>query len=156
MLIDNPSINLADLKCDNIIKINGKNYYAINLESVIKARSANSPIEDKVKNATEIFNAKKQWHKNWFILDLETGSRGIYPGCKLMSKTVSNDVPIHSVRNDNSEIVIHLLDENLDVEILERYSQGNPYWYYCKYTDNNNVEYVGYTRVENLKDLKYV
>lgn len=130
---------------DNYIMINGKEYFALNTTNVLYANSKNE--------AKEVFNKKKQEHHPWLILDLETGGRTYYPGCKMYA-TINVDMGmIKSARNDSSSTVI-ALGKGIRIQILERFSQGNPNWYMCKYVNEESI-YEGYIRVTSVADIQY-
>ncbi len=138
--------NLDTLRIgDNRVIINGKEYFALNTTNVLYANSKSE--------AKEIFNKKKQEHHSWFILDLETGGRTYYPGCKMFANICVDMGMIKYARNDSSSTVI-ALNKGSRIQILERYSQGNPNWYLCKYS-TDGADYEGYIRVTSVTDIQY-
>lgn len=138
--------NLDTLRVgDNSIMINGKEYFALSTTNILYANSKSE--------AKEVFNKKKQEHHPWLILDLETGGRTYYPGCKMYA-TINVDMGmIKSARNDSSSTVI-ALSKGIRLQILERFSQGNPNWYMCRYV-NEDHEYDGYIRTKSVTDIQY-
>ena len=65
----------------------------------------------------EIYCLKTQRHKPWFILDLETGSRGWFPGCIIKGDIPDNEIPLKSAPSAEAE-TISLLSKTT-VQILE-------------------------------------
>lgn len=64
---------------DNRINIRGKEAIPIGVNE-IKLGVLN---EDTGKvEAQTMYNLKEQNHRNWFLIDLETGKRGVNPGSK--------------------------------------------------------------------------
>lgn len=63
----------------NEIIINGKKVVSvINLQKIVKGVQTES---GEVQEET-VWDASQMKHSAWFVLDLETGSRGWYPGKK--------------------------------------------------------------------------
>lgn len=77
----------------------------------------------------------------------------MYPGCKLYAITAAATVPIKESRSDYADTVIELA-KGIEIEILERYSRGNPYWYMCKY-ESEGRSYEGYVRESLIAELEY-
>lgn len=142
--INNPNLDTLRIG-DSSIMINGKEYFALNTTNVLHATSKNE--------AKEVFNKKKQEHHPWIILDLETGGRTYYPGCTMWATTNVDMAMIKSARNDSSDTLIALV-KGIKIQILERYSQGNPNWYMCKYS-TDDTDYEGYIRVTSVTDIQY-
>ena len=149
---DNPYI-ILDRCGDNCIKMNGKEYFGLRAQNVIVGISNGSqpkpgqitPVTDQGK---EFYNPQKQAHSPWFLLDLETGGRGKYPGSHLYGVTAFPDVVVLADRNDNAEIIGKVLRKGTRAEIIE--DCDNIYWYHCAF---DNV--TGYLRVENLENIHY-
>lgn len=142
--IDNSHIDTKRVD-DNYIMINGKEYFSLSITNVVKAESESV--------AKENFNKKTQKHHPWFILDLETGGRKLYPGCKLYASTAGENVPIKESRSDYADTIIELA-KGIEIEILERFSRGNPYWYMCKY-ESGGESFEGYVRESLIENLEY-
>lgn len=105
--------------------------------------------------ALEIYSIKTQKHRPWFLLDLETGSRGWYPGCEIHGEVLVADgeeVLIKNAPRDDSEIVGRIskassvVIKNLDAIDQEPYDEG---WYKILY----DVE--GYIKKEFITNLRY-
>ena len=72
--------------------------------------------------AHEVYNFKKQKRSNWFILDLETGSHGWYPGCKIVG-SVLEIADIKEAPSEDSatlETIINAKVEVLDIEAIDQ------------------------------------
>jgi len=77
---------------DNQLMINNKEFFGLNVSKVIVGVENSERTELLTDPNTglnysrtavegqEIYNISSQKHHPWFILDLETGSRGWYPG----------------------------------------------------------------------------
>ena len=65
----------------------------------------------------EIYCLKTQKHRPWFILDLETGSRGWFPGCIINGDITGTDIPLKSAPSHESETLQIL--STATVQILE-------------------------------------
>lgn len=109
---------------DSSIIVNGKEYFPLGI--------TNALVATKDKQAKEYFNAKAQRHKMkakhsaWFILDLETGGRKIYPGCKRYGTVIAADSEymfMFPEADVYSRPYVYALSIGMRVEILERFSQ---------------------------------
>ena len=77
---------------DNQLLINDKEFFGLNISKVIVGvenpdrtetltdETTGTNYRRKAVEGQEIYNISTQKHHSWFILDLETGSRGWYPG----------------------------------------------------------------------------
>lgn len=101
--------------------------------------------------AQEIYCLKTQRHRPWFILDLETGSRGWFPGCIIKGDVLGTDVPIKKAPTDDSETLEFISKASvriLDIEAIDQepYEAG---WHKILY----DVE--GYVKKEFITNLRY-
>lgn len=101
--------------------------------------------------AQEIYCLKTQKHRPWFILDLETGSRGWFPGCIIKGTVEGTDVPIKKTPSDDSETLEFISKASIRIldirSIKEEPYDGN--WYKILY----DVE--GYIKKEFITNLRY-
>lgn len=101
--------------------------------------------------AQEIYCLKTQKHRPWFILDLETGSRGWFPGCIIKGNVEGTDVPIKKTPSDDSETLEFISKASIRIldirSIHEEPYDGN--WYKILY----DVE--GYIKKEFITNLRY-
>lgn len=86
-------------------------------------------------------------------MDLETGKRGLYPGCKLFGTTNKDNAPIKESRSDYADTLIELA-KGIEIELLERFNRENQFWYMCKYS-SGETEYEGYIRAASLENIEY-
>ena len=97
----------------------------------------------------EIYNLRNPKHRNWFILDLETGSRGWFPGSKIKGTVAQADL---RAGPGDSYTSLGILT-NVVVEVLEitRINQEpvNEGWYKVKFSNE------GYIKVEEITNLHY-
>jgi hypothetical protein len=102
--------------------------------------------------AQEVYNFKTKKHGFWFVLDLETGSRGWFPGCIIKGDVLSVGIPIKQEPTDESETLETL--SNASIQILDIESiKDDPEidgWYKVYYTTK------GYVRKEFITNLRYV
>lgn len=102
--------------------------------------------------AHEIYNLHTKKHSPWFILDLETGQNGWYPGCEIHGNTVSGvEVPFKKAPSDDAEewgLLSRASVIILDIDTLDQepYDKG---WYKVLY----DVE--GYIRKDYIINLRY-
>lgn len=102
--------------------------------------------------AQEIYCLNTQKHHSWFILDLETGQHGWYPGCEIHGSIVSDNTLVKETPDDNSSTLETLLANDsvvvLEIETLDQepYTEG---WYKVKFLTE------GYVKKDQLKDLRY-
>jgi len=150
---NNPNIQTVEITGNCALKINGKNYYSLDGITNVVVGTENKTI------GKEVYASKKYIPNNWFILDLETGKRNIYPGCILTGKTqytpTTTRIKMHEQMNDSSPVVIELLTEGLEVRLLNRFTYDeNPFWYQCQYI-TNIATYEGFIRKEFITNLQY-
>lgn len=79
---------------DNQLMVNNKEYFGLNITKVIVGVENPNKTEILTDENTglnysrtavegqEVYSISSQKHHPWFVLDLETGSRGWYPGKK--------------------------------------------------------------------------
>lgn len=102
--------------------------------------------------AKELYCLQTQRHSPWFILDLETGQNGWYPGCEIHGDTISGrEVEIRSEPRGDAPIIKRLSNASvviLEIDTLDQepYDKG---WYKILY----DVE--GYIKQDELINLRY-
>lgn len=148
---------------DNQLRINNKEYVGLDIEKVIVGVE-NTERQEIVQDPTsglnysrnavegqEVYKLSTQKHHPWFILDLETGSRGWYPGCIIRGDILGTDVAIKEEPNEESTTLgvattaeVEIL--NIDAIDQEPYEAG---WYKVKY----NV--TGYVKESEVSNLRY-
>ena len=145
------------------IKINGHDYEVLGAQQIIVGK-ANPESQEIVKDAEtglnysrnrvesyEVYNIAKKRPKNWFILDLETGSRGWYPGCEIHGAIKELAANVHTQPNEESEVttaLVNSLVKVLDATDIKQLAAEK--WYHIAF---GNV--VGYVKKEYISDLKY-
>lgn len=91
---------------DNQLMIDNKEFFGINISKVIVGVQND---ETGKVDGQEIYNISTQKHHPWFILDLETGSRGWYPGSLLYCNIIGT-VDIKEQPNESSATLFQLTD----------------------------------------------
>lgn len=101
--------------------------------------------------AQEIYCLKTQRHRPWFILDLETGARGWFPGCIIKGTVEGTDIPLKSAPMEESETLELLSKARVQVLEIESIDQEpeTAGWYKILY----DIE--GYIKIDFITDLKY-
>lgn len=147
---------------DNSLVIENHEYTGLGVEKVIVGVENPDRTEIIVNNegyneartaveAQEIYCLKTQKHRPWFILDLETGSRGWFPGCIIKGNVEGTDVPIKKAPSDDSETMEFV--SKASIRILDiRSINDEPYdgeWYKILH----DVE--GYIKKEFITNLRY-
>jgi len=150
---------------DNQIRINNDEYFLLGAEKVITGVE-NTNRQEILKNPNtglnysrnavegqEIYNLHTQAHHPWFLLDLETGSKGWYPGCEIHGDIIGSNVPIKSAPSDEaitlktvSGVTVRILE--IDAIDQEPFEKG---WYKVRYDIDGYVkkDYVSGIRYEN-------
>ena len=149
---------------DNKLLIEEKEYIGLGVSKIIFGKEnldRREILQDKetglnysrtAVEAQEIYCLKTQKHRPWFILDLETGQNGWYPGCEIHGdikpglETVVREHPTDeskSLRTITNASVVILEIDTLD---QEPYDKG---WYKVLY----DVE--GYIKKEDIINLRY-
>ena len=102
--------------------------------------------------AEEVYCLKTQKHSPWFILDLETGQNGWYPGCEIHGDIVDGlEVAIKEAPTDDSATLEHISKASVTILEIDTVDQ-EPYdkgWYKILY----DVE--GYIKKEFITNLRY-
>lgn len=148
---------------DNRLYINNSEYIGLDVDKVIVG--VENPNRQEIlkdsetglnysRNAVEgqeIYNRQTQHRSCWFILDLETGGRGWYPGCVIHGDILDNNIPLKSSPDDDSSTLETLSNcmvtvLNVDAVDSEPYDKG---WYKVKY----DIE--GYVKEEYVVNLRY-
>lgn len=149
---------------DNKLLINEKEYTGLGVSKIITGLenpNRREILQDKdtglnysrtAVEAQEIYCLKTQKHSPWFILDLETGQNGWYPGCEIHGDIIEGlEVDIKKSPTESSVSLCTI--SNASVVILEidtvdqePYDKG---WYKVLY----DVE--GYIKKEHLTNIRY-
>ena len=101
--------------------------------------------------AQEIYCLKTQKHRPWFILDLETGSRGWFPGCIICGDILRENIPLKKTPSEGAEtleLISNAIVTVLDIETINQ-EPSDKGWYKILY----DVE--GYIKKEYLTNLRY-
>lgn len=157
-----PAIKKHVIK-DNSLFINNEEYHVLGLDKIVVGVENENETEivrdeetglnysrNKVEEQ-EIYNYSTKKRRNWFILDLETGSRGWYPGCVIYGQVLGNNIPILQSPEEESIIlteVSHALVQILDSGVVEQPKATG--WYNVNY---NNV--IGYIKVDYISNISY-
>jgi hypothetical protein len=101
--------------------------------------------------ALEVYSLSAQRHSPWFILDLETGQNGWYPGCEIHGDIGQNPVEIKVAPSDDAAVIKSISNASvviLEIDTIDQepYDKG---WYKILY----DVE--GYIKTEYLTNLRY-
>lgn len=147
---------------DNQLRINNKEYFGFHVHKVITGVENENRQEivqnpntglNYARNAVEgqeIYNLKTQKHHPWFLLDLETGKRGWFPGCEIHGDILEENVEIRKEPNLESEVLGYA--SNAEVKILEINSiqeePENPGWYKVSHIVEG---YVQKTKISNIR-----
>lgn len=102
--------------------------------------------------AQEIYNLKTKKHGFWFMLDLETGSRGWFPGCIIKGDILETSVPIKESPSDTAETIGYVSQGSVQVLGIEAIDElPEPAgWYNILY------DLQGYVKKDFLTNLRYV
>lgn len=149
---------------DNKLLINEKEYTGLGVSKIITGienPNRREILQDKETSlnysrtaveAKEIYCLKTQKHSPWFILDLETGQNGWYPGCEIHGDIIK-DLEVELKKSPTESSVSLRTISNSSVVILEidtidqePYDKG---WYKVLY----DVE--GYIKKEYLTNIRY-
>lgn len=149
---------------DNKLIIEQKEYTGLGVSKIIlgvENPDRREILQDKVTGlnysrtaveAKELYCLQTQRHSPWFILDLETGQNGWYPGCEIHGDTISgHEVEIRSEPRGDAPIIKRLSNASvviLEIDTLDQepYDKG---WYKILY----DVE--GYIKQDELINLRY-
>lgn len=100
--------------------------------------------------AKTIYDLSAQRKKCFFVLDLETGTRGWYPGSVRVCDINGYYVPIKKEKSDDSETVITV--SNVTAKVLDlEYDDSKQIWYKLYYNSN-----VGYVKNSYISNVRYV
>lgn len=102
--------------------------------------------------AHEIYNLKTKKHGFWFMLDLETGSRGWFPGCIIKGDILETDIPIKNSPSETAESIGYVSKGSvqiLDIEAIDDIPELAD-WYHILY------DVQGYVKKEFISNLRYV
>lgn len=102
--------------------------------------------------AQEIYNFKTKKHGFWFLLDLETGRRGWFPGCRIKGDVVASEIPIRQAPSDTAEILSYISHGSLqvlDIETIEDDPETEG-WHKVLY------DVQGYVKKEYITNLRYI
>ena len=150
---------------DNLLIIDNKEYFPLGLSKIITGvenENRQEILKDEEtglnysRNAVEgqeIFNLKNQKHHPWFILDLETGKRGWYPGCEIHGDVLGENINIYEAPNSDSNIIKSISEATVKILNLEDIN-AEPFdagWYQIKYDAKKKIkkEYVTNLRYED-------
>ena len=100
--------------------------------------------------AHEVYDFNKQKRSCWFILDLETGSHGWFPGC-IIRGTVIGPTDIKAAPDEASETLETISDAVVEVLEIDAIDQEPfiPGWYKVKYIQ------TGYIKENTVSNLRY-
>ena len=151
---------------DNQIRINNKEYVGLGITKVMVGVETTDKENGELRTeiitndrglnerhiaveSQEIYHLKTQKHHPWFILDLETGSRGWFPGSKIKGDVAQAD--IKQSPSDDAAIIESLINSTVEVLDITRINQEPVHegWYKVKF--NNE----GYLKKEQISNLHY-
>jgi hypothetical protein len=149
---------------DNQLRIENGNYIGLDLAKIIvgvenpnereiitNSQTGLNEARNRVE-AQEIYNFKTKKHGFWFILDLETGSRGWFPGCIIKGDVLGTDIPIKQEPSDTAatlEIISNASVQLLDLESIKDEPEIDG-WHRVYYTVK------GYIKENYITNLRYV
>lgn len=156
------NIDKSLISSNNLI-IEGNEYTGIELQKIIvgvENTEQREIVTDKdtgynysrnLVEAQEIYNLRQKKHSPWFILDLETGQHGWYPGCEIHGDIVGENIPLKKAPSDDAEDLELISKASvviLDIDTIDQepYDAG---WYKILY----DVE--GYIKKEFITNLRY-
>jgi hypothetical protein len=119
-------------------------------EIIVNQQTGLNEARNRVE-AQEIYCLKTKKHGCWFLLDLQTGSKGWFPGCIIKGDVLGTDVPLKQAPSDSSEILEFISKASVQILDIETIDQ-EPYdagWYKILY----DVE--GYIKKEFITNLRY-
>ena len=100
----------------------------------------------------ELYCLKTKKHSPWFILDLETGQNGWYPGCEIHGDIIQDvEVAIKEQPDESSKSLRSISNASVVIQEIDTIDQ-EPFdkgWYKVLY----DVE--GYIKKEYLTNLRY-
>ena len=146
---------------DNQLLIENKEYFGIGISKVIvgvENPNRQEILQDpntglnysrNAVEAQEVYNLRTQKHHPWFIVDLETGHRGWYPGCEIHGN-ILGQVDLKEAPDESSATLLQL--DNVMVQILDYTSIKdipNDGWIKIKFGQ------VGYVKRETLSSISY-
>lgn len=148
---------------DNQLVIENKEYIGLGVERIIVG--VENPNEREIivnpntglnearnrVEAQEIYCLKTQKHRLWFILDLETGSRGWFPGCIIKGDVTGTNVPLLKTPSADSETLEFISKASvqiLEIDSIDQEPYDNGY-----YKILYDVE--GYIKKEFITNLRY-
>jgi len=103
---------------------------------------------DAIEGKT-IYNLQTQQHKAFFVLDLETGGRGWYPGAIQIGDITGTDIPIKSDKSETSQTLITVSNVTVKINDLE-YDSEQRIWYNVTYND-----ITGYVKNIYISNVRY-
>ena len=148
----------------NSLIIEGNEYIGIEIQKIIVGvenpeqrevlldKSTGYNYSRNLVEARELYNFRKKRHSPCFMLDLETGQNGWYPGCEIHGDIVEGlEVPIKQAPNESSDTLRSISKASvviLEIETIDQepYDKG---WYKILY----DVE--GYIKKEFITNLRY-
>jgi hypothetical protein len=149
---------------DNQLRIENAEYIGLDLAKIIvgvknpneyeivtNSRTGLNEARNRVE-AQEIYNFKTKKHGFWFLLDLETGSRGWFPGCIIKGDVLGTDIPIKQSPNDNAETLGYISKGSLQILGIEAIEDDPEVdgWHKILY----DIE--GYIKKEYISNLRYI
>lgn len=158
------SNNINNHPIDNALIIEGNEYIGLDIQKIIVGVENPDQREILVDKATgynysrnlvepyEIYNVRKKKHSPCFMLDLETGQHGWYPGCEIhgdISELVTAE--LKTAPNDSAEVLQVISKATvviLEIDTLDQepYDAG---WYKVLYDQE------GYIKKEFITNLRY-
>lgn len=134
---------------DNLIMQNNHQVELLGAERVaVGVRNNMNGVDGKI-----VYDLSSQQHKNWFVLDFETGGRGWFPGSRTMCTVVGDSSSVVNIKADEdleSETVAQVYG-GTDLEIITIISPNTIKWYYVKYND-----IFGYLQSTYVTNIRYI
>lgn len=149
---------------DNSLVINGNDYIGLEVQKIIIG--VEDPTQREIAldketgynysrnlvEAKEIYNVRKKKHSPCFMLDLETGQHGWYPGCEIHGDILEDtaaeikQAPADTAQTINTISKATVVILEIDTIDQEPYDKG---WYKVLY----NVE--GYIKKDFITNIRY-
>ena len=106
--------------------------------------------DEDAQGVHEIYDFNKQKRSCWFILDLETGSHGWFPGC-IIKGTVQGTAEIKAAPDESAGVLELISDTSVEVLEIDAVDQEPfiPGWYKVKHIA------TGYVQKNAISNLRY-
>lgn len=132
---------------DNKLLINNKVYTGL---GVAKIATGVENTDKHTLELQEVYNFATQKPTSGFILDLETGSRGWFPGCQIQGFVFKDNVEIKSQESADSETLLTVSKVPVTIlNILDITDIPDSGFYKIKY--DSLIGYIHRTAINNIR-----